>query len=85
MICWLVKAVPETPSSMSASAPRPPRRSVAALACQWKRMVQVASRRACSRKARAVSPPTVTPIRPSQSRMDRPSETSREPVSTAWV
>jgi hypothetical protein len=53
--------------------------------CQVKRIVQVAIRRACSRSAAAVSPPTDRPMRPIHSRMERPRLTSRLLVRTAWV
>jgi hypothetical protein len=42
-------------------------------------------RAACSRSARAVSPPTARPMRSIHSRMERPSATSRLPVLMACV
>ena len=52
---------------------------------QEKRIEQVAIRRACSRSAEAVSPPTESPIRPIHSRIERPRLTSRLLVRTACV
>ena len=52
-------------------------------AFQVKRIEQVAMRRACSRRAVAVSPPTASPMRPIHSRIEPPRLTSLLPVTIA--
>ena len=56
-----------------------------ALLSQKNLIEEAAIRRAWSRRPRAVSPPTESPIRVIQSRMLRPSETSRLSRRTASV